>query len=299
MAKTAKQIREEITSKIVESLKAGTIPWRKPWSTSRNGGHPTNVRGQKYRGINPLLLELHRQKFGFTSRHYATWNQWRDLGATVCKRPDHIKPGEWGAGIIYYSPIKKTKEDPTTGEEVEIEFAMLKQYTVFNAEQVELPPHLRHLADVEVEEKPKDFIDFEPAEVAIAATQAVIRYGGDRCFYQRSTDHIQMVEKHRFNHEYEFYSTTLHELAHWSEKRCEWTGSYAEGELRAEIAAAFMCSELQIPNSDDLTNLQAYLQSWLKSLNDDPRFIFKASTAATKAADFVMSFSRQREAVIV
>jgi len=298
MAKSTKQIQEEITNKIVESLKAGTIPWRKPWSTSPNCGAPANiVSGKAYRGINPLLLELHRQEHDFSCKHYATWNQWRDLGATVMKRPDHVKPGEWGCGIIYYAPIKKTKEDPTTGEEIEIEFAMLKSYCVFNAEQVELPDHLRHLVDVEPETKNDEFVDLAPAEIAIAATQANIRFGGDKCFYNRITDHIQMVPKHRFGNEKEFYSTALHELSHWSESRCDWTGNYAEGELRAEIAAAFMCSELQIPQSDDLSNTEAYLASWLKSLERDPRFIFKASTAASKAADYVLSFSRQTEAV--
>lgn len=300
MAKSTKDIQAEITNKIVESLKAGTIPWRKPWSSSPNCGSPANVvSGKRYRGINPLILSLHQETFGFTNNWYATFNQWRDLGASVMRRPDHVEPGEWGAGIIYYAPIKKTKEDPKTGEEVEVEFAMLKQYTVFSAEQVELPDHLRHLHDTEPDALSPVFIDYEPAEIAIAATQANIRFGGDKCFYNRSTDHIQMVPKHRFEHVKEFYSTCLHELAHWSEKRCDWTGSYAEGELRAEIAAAFMCSELEIPQSDDLSNVNAYLQNWLKALNDDPRFIFKASAAASKAADFVLSFSRKEEPVSV
>ncbi len=299
MAKSTKDIQAEITNKIVESLKSGTIPWRKPWSSSPNGGAPANViSGKKYRGINPLILSLHQEAFGFTNRWYATFNQWRDLGASVMRRPDPVKPGEWGAAIIYYAPIKKTKEDPTTGEEVEIEFAMLKQYTVFSAEQVELPDHLRHLHDTEPDALSPVFIDYEPAEIAIAATQADIRFGGDRCFYVPSKDYIQMVPKHRFEHVKEYYSTCLHELAHWSEKRCDWTGSYAEGELRAEIAAAFMCSELEIPQSDDLSNTQAYLASWLKSLQSDPRFIFKASASASKAADFVLSFSRQTEPVM-
>jgi len=299
MAKSTKDIQAEITNKIVESLKAGTIPWRKPWSSSPNCGSPANVvSGKRYRGINPLILSLHQETFGFTNKWYATFNQWRDLGASVMKRPAHVKPGEWGAGIIYYAPIKKTKEDPKTGEEIEVEFAMLKQYTVFSAEQVELPDHLRHLVDVEPETKNDEFVDFAPAEIAIAATEADIRFGGDRCFYRPSSDHIQMVPKHRFEHVKEFYSTCLHELAHWSEKRCEWTGNYVEGELRAEIAAAFMCSEIGIPQSDDLSNTQAYLASWLKSLQDEPKFIFKASAAASKAADFVLSFSRQTEPVL-
>lgn len=299
MASQQEQIRTEITNKIVVSLQNGSIPWRRPWSLSPNAGAPTNfVSGKTYRGINPLLLALHQEQYGFTSKWYATWNQWRDLGATVRRRPDQVKPGEWGCGIIYYAPVKKTKDDPTTGEEIEVEFAILKSYCVFNAQQVELPDNLRHLAHVETETTNGEFVDFAPAEIAIAATQADIRYGGDQCFYSRTTDHIQMVPKHRFQNEKEFYSTTLHELAHWSESRCDWTGNYAEGELRAEIAAAFMCTEIGIPQSDDLSNTQAYLASWLKSLQSDPRFIFKTSTAAAKAADFVLSFSRQPEPVV-
>ncbi len=298
MAMSSKQIQVEITNKIIESLKAGTIPWRKPWSTSPNCGAPTNVvSGKAYRGINPLLLELHRKEHDFSSKHYATFNQWRDLGARIERKPGHVKPGEWGCSIIYYAPIRKTKEDPDTGEEIEVQFAMLKQYTVFSAEQVELPDHLLHLVDAEPETKNDEFINFAPAEIAIDATEADIRFGGDKCFYMPSKDLIQMVPKHRFANEKEYYSTVLHELSHWSEKRCDWTGSYAEGELRAEISAAFMCSELQIPQSDDLTNTQAYLASWLKSLQSDPRFIFKTSAAASKASDYVLSFSHQAEPV--
>lgn len=300
MAKTTKQIQEEITNKIIESLKAGTIPWRKPWSTSPNCGAPTNVvSGNMYRGINPLLLELHRQEYDFSCKWYATFKQWTDLGAKVLRRPEHTKPGKWSCSIIFFAPVKRKKEDPMTGQEIEVEFGMLKQYSVFNAEQVELPDHLRHLIDIEPETKNDEFVDFAPAEIAIEATGADIRYGGDKCFYSLDTDHIQMVNKERFKHEKEFYSTVLHELAHWSENRCEWTGSYPEGELRAEIAAAFMCSELQIPQSEDLSNTQAYLASWLKSFENDPRFIFKASTAASKAADFILSFSRQADPVTV
>ena len=300
MAKSSKQIQEEITNKIIASLEQGHIPWRKPWSKSPNCGSPTNIVSVKrYRGINPLLLELHRLEHNFTNKWYATWNQWRALGANVMRRPDDVAPGDWGAGIIFYSPIKRTKEDPRTGEEVEVNFPMLKQYTVFNAQQVELPHDLRHLHETVPDAMSPVFIDYAPAEQAIAATQADIRFGGDRCFYTPSKDIIQMVPKHQFSDEKEYYATALHELSHWTEKRCSWTGNYAEGELRAEMSAAFLCAELEIPNSDDLTNVQSYLQNWLKACNDDAKFIFKASAAASKAADYVMSFSRQSEPVAV
>ena len=64
----------------------------------------------------------------------------------------------------------------------------------------------------------------------------------------------------------------------------------AEGELRAEIAAAYMLAELGVPQSSDMSNHQAYLKNWLQALRNDNKYIFRASTAANKAADFVLSF---------
>jgi antirestriction protein ArdC len=205
MAKSPTQIQADITGKIIESLKEGTIPWRKPWSNSPNSGSPTNrVSGKSYRGINPLLLELHRQEHDFSTKWYATWNQWRDLGATVLKRPDNIQPGNWGAGIVYFAPITKTKGDPKIGEEIEVNFAVLKQYPVFSAEQVRLPENLWHLNDVEPATRNEEFVAFAPAESAVAATEAEIVFGGNKCFYTRNIDRITMVPKHRFEHEIVF-----------------------------------------------------------------------------------------------
>jgi antirestriction protein ArdC len=86
----------------------------------------------------------------------------------------------------------------------------------------------------------------------------------------------------------------FHELAHWSEKRLGWEDSYAMGELVAEMSACFVASELRIPQSGDfLEQHTAYLASWLTKLESDPKFIFRASTAASKASDFLLEFRNQ------
>ena len=101
-------------------------------------------------------------------------------------------------------------------------------------------------------------------EQYIANTKAVIKHGGDRCFYVPSQDYIQMVEKSDFNKTSDsnatqnYYSTLLHELTHWTghEKRCkrEMQGyfgddSYAFEELVAEIGAAVQCCILGITST--------------------------------------------------
>ena len=66
------------------------------------------------------------------------------------------------------------------------------------------------------------------------------------------------------------------------------------GELIAEIGGCFLANELGLPVSDQ-TNHVAYLQNWLQAMKNDPSFIFKASTQASKAADFILAFSRTPE----
>ena len=131
---------------------------------------------------------------------------------------------------------------------------------------------------------------------AVAATGADIRLGHEHAAYHRPpSDHIVMPDEDRFENFPAYSETLLHELCHWTEWRTGWSGSYAEGELRAEVGACFLANALGIPNSDDLTNHSAYIQSWLKALENDPKFIFRAAAAASKATDFILNFSRPKE----
>ena len=51
--------------------------------------------------------------------------------------------------------------------------------------------------------------------------------------------------------------------------------------------------ELGLPIADTWQNSASYLQSWLKAMKGDPRFIFRATAQASRAADHVLSYSRQ------
>ena len=70
---------------------------------------------------------------------------------------------------------------------------------------------------------------------------------------------------------------------------------YAAGELVAEIGGCFLASELGLPTGESLTNHAAYVQGWLKAMENDPKYIFKASAQAGKAVDYLLSFSRKPE----
>jgi antirestriction protein ArdC len=221
----------------------------------------------------------------------------------VKPRPSEIPPGRWGTQIVFWSPVtKKIQNDQ--GDLEDDKFFVLRLYTVFNIDQVE-GKNLDHLRTSQDDTSEPLTVDYQPAENAIEATGATIRFGGGRAFYSPSGDYIQMPPKASFESLDEYYGTTLHELVHWSEhpsrliwSRKEKENTYALGELVAEIGSCYVCRELGVP-ATDLTNHIAYLGNWLQAMRNDPRFIFMASAQASKAADFILSFSRKPEDVPV
>ncbi|WP_114941276.1 zincin-like metallopeptidase domain-containing protein [Mucilaginibacter endophyticus] len=68
---------------------------------------------------------------------------------------------------------------------------------------------------------------------------------------------------------------------------------YAREELRAEIASLMMGSELNIGHT--FGQHAAYVESWIKVLQDDPAELFRASGDAQRIADFLLEFERKRE----
>ena len=282
---TQTEIRIQITNQIIEALEDGVIPWRKPWSSIGAYSFPTNISTKRfYRGVNVLLLQLTEMKAGYPFGLWASYKQWKALGGQV-------RRGEKGTQIVFYKPISRTRTEDN-GQEVEESFPLLRTFHVFNVAQVDgaFADNYRNAAPVETvfdDASQKDFFR------AVDATEADIRYGGDKAYYARPPlDCIQIPQAEQFSSFSAFAETLLHELVHWSEWRLGWTGNYAEGELRAEIGSVFLSQSLAIPQSGDLTNHVAYIQSWLKALKNDPGFIVRAASAASKAADFVLSHSR-------
>lgn len=295
---TQNEIRERISQQIVDALEKGVRPWRKPWIAGQNTGFPTNVASSKqYRGINPLLLQLSVHKHGFSSKFWGTYNQWSSIGGQVQKRPNDVPAGSWGTKVIFYKPVAITKKK-ANGEETESTFPLLREYTVFNADQVDGADAYRCHSFAE-----STTINYQPAEDAIASTGADIRHvaGDQACYFRPPLDFIRMPLKQQFEAGVGglpgYYDTIFHELAHWSESRLDWKGSYALGELRAELSAAFLTAAVGVPQVDAylLRNNAPYLGHWIEAMKGDPKVIFQISSAASKASDFILGFSQAAE----
>jgi len=289
-------IRKNVTDQIIQSLKSdGLPPWRRTWSDDPNapGLHTSLSTGQPYRGINQLILQCaamggesgNTRSSGFKSKWWGTYNQIQQNGANVRK-------GEKGTHVVLWKPISRRRVNED-GKEIDESFLVMREFVVFNAEQTTGLPQFQVGFS-----KPKgnSVERYEEADRVIDCTDARIEYGGNRACYRPHDDLIQLPFRHQFGTREAFYETAFHETVHWTEKRGR-VGrreghKYSFGELVAEIGACFLMDELGLPTSDTLPNSASYVQSWLKGMADDHRFIFAASAQASKAADFILSFSR-------
>jgi antirestriction protein ArdC len=184
---TRTDIYTRVTNQIVEQLERGVRPWLKPWNAEHAAGRitrPLRHNSEPYKGINILMLWAAAELHGFNCPLWLTFQQAKQLGGFVRK-------GEHGSLVVYANTFKR-KETTDAGEEVEQEIPFLKEYTVFNACQVEgLPERFYQLA-----EPPKEKIErIERAEAFFANTKAEIRVGGDRACYTDLPPGVEPVSK--------------------------------------------------------------------------------------------------------
>ncbi|OJW05303.1 MAG: antirestriction protein [Planctomycetales bacterium 71-10] len=274
-----------VTNQILADLEKGVRPWTKPWDAEHAAGRiarPLRSNGQPYRGVNVLLLWSSAVANGFAAPLWMTFNQAKELGGRV-------KAGSKGTPVVYADRITKTEAKEDGGEE-EKEVFFMKQYTVFNAEQVAGLPG-RFYAPAAPRLDPVDRI--ERAEAFCRATGADVRHGGNSAYYAQGDDRVQMPPFEAFRDAEGYYATLLHELAHWTKhearldrdlgRRRFGDEGYAREELVAEIGASFLCADLDL-EPVVREDHAAYVAHWLKVLADDKRAIFVAAALAEKAA---------------
>lgn len=289
-------VYESVTNRIIESLEAGVIPWKREWKTSgKTSGLPYNlVSGKPYRGVNILTLFCSP----YQSRGWATYKQAQELGYQVRK-------GEKATPIVFWKfPSKAEKlANPDAAP-----FARL--YSVFNVEQLDGVPAALPLTDA---------VTFDPIEECERVTNAFMssvshpelkHRGSQPCFIQR-LDLVEMPVRESFHSAGGYYATLFHEFAHSTGiearlNRPEFAkGStfgdenYSREELVAEFASAFLCAETGCSNEERLNNSVAYIQGWIKVLKNDKSIAVEAAQKAQRAADFILlrSFADVKEEV--
>lgn len=286
---------DEVTSRIIAQLEEGRVPWVQPWGKAEGSGPslPRNaLTARPYSGVNVLILWGAVIEHGWPSQSWLTFRQAQEAGGCVAK-------GAHGVTVVYadrFTPeAEKERAARDGGDAKAVPF--LKRFTVFNVAQCEgLRPGLAS------DPAPLPEREIVPiAEEVIAASGVDFRIGGDRAFYVPSHDFVAVPPQPAFFEQVNYYRTCLHELTHATghAKRLGrnllnsfGSKDYAREELIAEMGSAFLCAALGIePN----VRHADYLGSWLEVLREDNRAIFRAASAATKAADWLLS--RHRDAI--
>jgi len=292
---TKRDVYQEVTQQVISALEQGHIIWKQGWN---NLGLPKNIiAGNHYRGWNLFYLNFISLYKGYKTPYFITYKQAQDLGG-------NIRRGEKGYQIVYWALVDNRNEtvtikDAETGEEKEehAQYRVPKFYVVFNIDQtegIEFPKaESLFLNKADKLEACEQIIDNMPH-------RPQIRNAGDRAYYSCATDRVTMPLSALFHSMEEYYSTLFHELAHCTghETRLnrkelkEHDGfggeNYSKEELTAELTAAFLCAISGIEQKT-LTNSTAYIQGWLKALNNDKTLILKAASQSQAAADFILN----------
>lgn len=286
-------VYQAVTDKIIAELEKGIIPWNKPWSNV-GACAVSRATGKPYSVLNQMLLS----KAG----EYLTFKQVHDEGGKV-------KKGAKASMVVFWKMVLPAKTDntvkPIIGADekaVMKSLPILKYFNVFHISDCEgIEPRVRNssLSDNESERIKTakavlhDYIERE--HIGFTDVES------DNAYYRPATDEIVIPNISQFDKPVGYYGTAFHEAVHSTGHKSRLNrlesginaafGSqvYSKEELVAEIGSAAIMSELGLQTDATLTNSAAYIQSWLKPLKNDKRFIVSAASRAEKAVKLILN----------
>ncbi len=228
-----------ITSLIIEAIEQGNgaMPWHSigtPLALPLNPA--TNVC---YRDINILALWSAARLADFRSCYWATFDQWKQLGARIHK-------GQRASPVLV-----QAKECSDAGVR-EGDFPIKRLGNVFNYDQTygwtPCSDDERSLRE-----------SYGEAESILVSSGALIRVGGDRVEYLFDEDVLVIPRKTRLSFNPladgsdEFYASVFRELVRWARVRRRLRGHLslpfplptdAAEDLIADVGAAFLCADI-------------------------------------------------------
>ena len=279
------KVYQEITERIIAQLTKGIIPWEQPWFGI--GGAISYATGKAYSLLNQMIL-------GGESAEFVTWHQIQMLKGRVHK-------GSKGRKVYFWNTFDKAEEN-ANGERVIKKIPYLRTYTVFRVDDCE---------GIETRWQPKQGSTATISPIAQAedtTNQYLSRESiklehknSGEAYYSPRQDFINVPPINNFKSSEAYYSTLLHEIIHSTghkkrlgrfkpEERLSPFGSpdYSREELVAEMGASFLLKRLNIDTDKTLQQNSAYIQSWIRALNNDVSLIAIAASRAEKAVQFVL-----------
>lgn len=267
----AKDLAQDITNKVISLLERGNLPaFKKLWASGGEGYNYST--GKPYQGLNSLLTALATSEGGYSKNAWLTFNQANKLGG-------RIRKGSAGLPLTSYRFVEKKDKD---GKDES--YPCLNSFIVFNVADIE------GIAFDFAEGKDTTLADAEILSDAASRIGVAVHFGHDSASYSRTFDRIKMPNPSDFVSKEAFFAVFAHELIHstgHNSRLARTLGAafgdadYAKEELVAELGAAMLCAKYGVDSN--IEGHASYLEGWLSALKSDKRFIFKASSCASKA----------------
>ena len=296
-------VNEIITNQIIGQLQNGIIPWFKPWFSADVTGN-INTKWN-YNAINRMLVS-HAGKY-MTYKYLTEKNieiirpddwekrypdkdfdkistnaKFRMLSDIICGKFREVEQVTDESG----NPVIKDGK-PVTRERWAYKYwkVLWEGYTSANTLKLREKPVARlDSCDALI----KHYTDREGIEI--------FEELGSEAFYRPADDTVHLPKITQFKNTELFYGTAFHELTHSTgvSKRLNRNMSggfgsknYAREELVAELGSAFLTQKFGIRTKDVEHDNTAYINNWIKALQNDPDLILKASAMADKAMAFI------------
>lgn len=292
------KLAETVTNEIIEGIQNENLTWEKVWNPKNA---PRNYASDRpYLGFNALWLAWVTISKKFSSPYFLTFKQAKQLGGNV-------KKDEKGTKVVFWK-ISKFVKEKAKKEEGEKEDVFGRKFTpfiwtVFNIDQIEGIDF-----SIETTEE-RVFSQIETCEAIISGYSDCpnIVYQGDEAYYSPVNNYINMPDKETFKGDEQYYSVLFHEIIHSTghasrlgrfKERPACVGyknvEYSKEELVAEIGASYLNALAGIKDAN-FKNSLAYMQGWLKPLQDDPKMLIYAAQKAHQAANYILRIKSEGE----
>ena len=309
-----KQVADRFLTLLDQDDGTDPMSWVKGWVGS---DIPISLSsGREYRGVNAAILQFTALIKGWDDPRWTTFNKLKDFDGA------HVNKGEKGTRVEYWfaKDIKEKLADGSKnpnygktmswseaeryckehGRDLNKEFKPTARYfTVFNAAQCTgLPGYIKE-KDLNADVKQAEFV----TKAAEGMGVEIKHDGGAQAYYHRENDDVHLPKPEKFNSQYAYDSTALHEIGHasgakWRLNRTKGTvfadENYAREELVAELTSAMAMANLPQDEKglseylkDHAENHMKYLKSWTEDIKKDPDVLFDALKKAETATDYI------------
>lgn len=202
------------------------------------------------------------------------------------------------AEIVVFWKIIDVEEKNDKGEIEKKKLPLLRYYNVFHISQVEGVEPLKEKLNTEIE--PIEEADRIISDYVDREQLTFNECKSNKAYYAPLIDTVVVPLKEQYKNINEYYSTTFHELTHSTGAKNRLnrldnnnvaafgSQNYSKEELVAEIGSASMLNYLGIETTGTFNNSAAYIESWLKVLKNDNKFVVSASSKAEKAINYTL-----------